>query len=256
MSETKQELKTADFDIKINGSDQLKQIFGSINSLVREGTFHIYEEGITFRGMDPSHVAMIDLRWHANSFEKFEVKQAGFFALRVDEICKLFKHFKKTDSVRLHTIDAENIGIETHTTKTKIRMIELSESDIPLPRLSYNSRIDMRLDDFKNSLSQINVVSDYVTFETTENQKFILTGKGDHGESELSFESGMPEITELEVKEDSMANYTLDYMRSFLKHLNVDVITIEYSQKMPVRFEVKLDNQSKLFYYLAPRVEH
>jgi len=45
------------FLAKTNGSDDLKAIISAISTLVEEATFVANAEGITFRGMDPSHVA-------------------------------------------------------------------------------------------------------------------------------------------------------------------------------------------------------
>ena len=43
------------FGAKTSGSDDLKAIISAISTLVEEATFVATAEGITFRGMDPSH---------------------------------------------------------------------------------------------------------------------------------------------------------------------------------------------------------
>ncbi|MCH7649413.1 MAG: DNA polymerase sliding clamp, partial [Thaumarchaeota archaeon] len=52
------------FAAKTSGSDDLKAIISAISTLVEEATFVATAEGITFRGTDPSHVALIDISWH------------------------------------------------------------------------------------------------------------------------------------------------------------------------------------------------
>ena len=47
------------FGAKTSGSDDLKAIISAISTLVEEATFVATAEGITFRGMDPSHVALL-----------------------------------------------------------------------------------------------------------------------------------------------------------------------------------------------------
>ncbi len=52
-------------------------------------------EGITFRGMDPSHVALIDISWPNSAFEKYECDSDIKFGVRIDEFSKLIKRADK-----------------------------------------------------------------------------------------------------------------------------------------------------------------
>ena len=108
---------------------------------------------------------------------------------------------------------------------------------------------------YSSTLKQIKTVSDYVTFETTLNRDFILSGKGDSGESTINFERGMEEIPEVSNKEPSKATYSLEYLLPFLKQLKCGSVIIEYSSVEPLRIEAPIDNISKIYFYLAPRVE-
>ncbi len=80
------------FSAKTNGSDDLKAIISAISTLVEEATFVSNAEGITFRGMDPSHVALIDISWPNSAFEKYECDSDTKFGVRVDEFSKLIPY--------------------------------------------------------------------------------------------------------------------------------------------------------------------
>src|SRR3990167_461363 len=256
MSEQKQELKQTSFDLKVHSSNELKQVFGAISSLVEEATFEITNEGLTFQGMDPSHVCLIDLTMSNVSFEKYEVQQEGKFAVRIDEINKLMKNFNKKDSLRIYTKDLV-LTFETKTTKTQLRMIDASSCDCPVPKLRYNAKVGITTNAIKKALNQIKTVSDYVTLETINIRNFILSGKGNSGESTINFERGMEEIPEIEVREESKTVYSLEYLIPFLRQLKTcKYVTLEYSSRQPLRIEAKIDNISKIFFYLAPRVEN
>ena len=58
------------FSAKTNGADEWKAIISAISTLVEEATFEATVEGISFRGMDPSHVALIDINWPNSAFEE------------------------------------------------------------------------------------------------------------------------------------------------------------------------------------------
>ena len=68
---------------KISGSDDLKAIISAISTVVEEATFVANSEGITFRGMDPSHVALIDISWPNSAFEKYECDSDLKFGVRM-----------------------------------------------------------------------------------------------------------------------------------------------------------------------------
>src|SRR3990167_8664390 len=147
MSEQIQELETS-FDIKQYSSETFKQIFGTIGQLVEDATFEITNEGLTFRGMDPSHVCLIDLTMSNASFEKYEVQQEGKFAVRIEEINKLMKNFNKKDSLRIYTKDLV-LTFETKTTKTQSQLLDASSCNCPVPKLRYNAKVGITTDAIK-----------------------------------------------------------------------------------------------------------
>ena len=53
-----------------------KAVSSVIKTLVEEATFEVSGEALTFRAMDPSHIALIDLYWPKNVFEEVRVRQA------------------------------------------------------------------------------------------------------------------------------------------------------------------------------------
>ena len=60
------------FSAKTSGSEEWKAVISAVSTLVEEATFEATVEGISFRGMDPSHVALIDINWPNTAFERFE----------------------------------------------------------------------------------------------------------------------------------------------------------------------------------------
>ena len=90
---------------QISGSDDLKAIISAISTVVEEATFVANSEGITFRGMDPSHVALIDISWPNSAFEKYECDSDLKFGVRIDEISKLIKRADKKDTIQISISD-------------------------------------------------------------------------------------------------------------------------------------------------------
>ncbi len=94
-----------EFSAKTNTSDEWKAIISAISTLVEEATFEATVEGVSFRGMDPSHVALIDISWPNSAFEKYSSDGDIKFGVRIDEFSKLIKRAEKNDSIEINISD-------------------------------------------------------------------------------------------------------------------------------------------------------
>ena len=245
------------FSAKTQGSDDLKAIISAISTLVEEATFVSTAEGITFRGMDPSHVALIDISWPNSAFEKYECDSDTKFGVRIDEFSKLIKRADKQDNIEI-SISEDNMLLVTigKNKKYKMRLIESSASDTPLPKIPYDAKIGLTSTTFDKILGDVQVVSDYLTIKTS-NSKAEFSGKGDSGEVVIDLEKGMEEITEIITKNDSTGTYSLEYLNPVVKAVGTTAgtVTCEYSTAKPLRIEFKVANIGRIHFYLAPRVE-
>ncbi len=245
------------FSAKTSGSDDLKAIISAISTLVEEATFVANAEGITFRGMDPSHVALIDISWPNSAFEKYECDSDIKFGVRIDEFSKLIKRADKKDSIEI-SISEDNMLLVTigKNKKYKMRLIESSATDTPLPKIPYDAKIELSTTAFDKILGDVQVVSDYLTIQASEPAS-EFSGKGDSGEVVINLEKDNKDIQDLTVKEDSTGTYSLEYLNPVVKAVGTTAgtITCEFSSAKPLRIEFKVANIGRIHFYLAPRVE-
>ena len=246
------------FSAKTSGSDDLKAIISAISTLVEEATFVANAEGITFRGMDPSHVALIDISWPNSAFEKYECDSDIKFGVRIDEFSKLIKRADKKDSIEI-SISEDNMLLVTigKNKKYKMRLIESSATDTPLPKIPYDAKIELSTTVFDKILGDVQVVSDYLTIKAAESSA-EFSGKGDSGEVVINLEKDNEEIQDLTVKEDSDGTYSLEYLNPVVKAVGTTAgtITCEFSSAKPLRIEFEVANIGRIHFYLAPRVEN
>ena len=244
------------FSAKTSGSDDLKAIISAISTLVEEATFVASAEGITFRGMDPSHVALIDISWPNSAFEKYECDSNVKFGVRIDEFSKLIKRAEKKDSIQI-SISDDNMLLVTigKNKKYKIRLIESSATDTPLPKIPYDAKIELTSTTFDKILGDVQVVSDYLTITSLESAA-EFSGKGDSGEVVINLEKNK-NMQDLSVKTESVGTYSLEYLNPVVKAIGTTAgtVTCEYSSAKPLRIEFKVANIGRIHFYLAPRVE-
>ena len=238
------------------GTDDLKAIISAVSTLVEEATFVANAEGITFRGMDPSHVALIDITWPNSAFEKYSCDSEVRFGVKIDELAKLIKRASKKDTIEIRTVDSM-LGVTIGKSKKfKIRLIETSEGETPLPNISYDTKISMEVSHFEKTLGDVDVLADYATI-TTEGTKSEFAGKGESGEASVEISEDDEAVHELSTKEKSSATYSLEYLLPIVKAVGsaAQDVKCEYSTAKPLRMEFRVSNIGRIHFYLAPRVD-
>jgi proliferating cell nuclear antigen len=169
------------FVARTKSPDEWKAITSAISTLVDEATFEATLEGISFRGMDPSHVALIDIQWPNSSFDRYECDSSVKFGVRVDEFAKLIRRGDRKDTVEVTVSNDSKLVVKLtngYNREYKMRLIESSSSSTPLPKLNFNSKIVMTGGAFDKILSDIQVVSEYISLQSDSN-RVNFSGKGD-----------------------------------------------------------------------------
>ncbi len=247
------------FSASTKSPDEWKVVTSAISTLVDEATFEATVEGLSFRGMDPSHVALIDIHWPNSAFQKFSCNDSIKFGVRIDEFSKLIRRGDKKDAVEVTIGENSTLLIRIkngYNREYKVRLIESSSSSTPLPKLSFNSRVVLTPSTLDRVLSDIQVVSEYVTLGS-EQLKIIFSGKGDSGEANITLDQSSEGLEDISVKENSNATYSLDYLSRITKAVSSTggSVIAEYSTKMPLRLEFRVANVGRIHFYLAPRVQ-
>lgn len=215
-----------------------KDLIGSLSTLVEEALFTATPDSIKFRGMDPSHVALIDVELTPATYEGDGEKR---FGVRIDELAKMVKRAGK-DDIRFDIGDGD-LGIEFGRRKYSLRLIDAPGNDTPLPKIDFDVKYTTTPKDMADALADISVVSNFVNIRS---DKGIInfTGKGDTGEA-----ATVPAVTEVVKHSDSTGCYSLEYLAPFVKSVSGD-ITAEFAENKPLRISV-----GGITFYLAPRVE-
>ncbi len=236
-----------------------KAIAAAVKTLVEEATFEANTEGLTFRAMDPSHVALVDLLYPNSALERYEVDKPFKFSVRVEDLVKLIGRSDTKDSVEISSTDEDSIAVKfTNGYKREftIHLIESSGGAAPLPKLEFDTKITLTKAIFEKVLSDINVVSDQVTILAIKD-KLTFSGKSDVGQASITLEKNDADILELQVGAESKATYSIDYLISITKALGgvSDTLVCSFSTKKPIMLAFKLnDLGARVNYYLAPRV--
>jgi proliferating cell nuclear antigen len=240
-------------------SNHLRTVVEAIKPIVDEAVFTANSEGITFRAMDASHVSLLDISWKRDGFLDYEFNEGEItFGVRIDELLKLLRRIEKDTQVEISIADGEIQLTASEGKKTrnyKLKLLDASKSEIPVPKLSFNTRVTMLYDALVDALKDIDVITNVVEIYTNESMiKFY--GKGDAGDAEVVY--WQDENTSIEMfneAKESKSAYSLEYLLQMLNAVDADNVILEYSSKMPLRLQFLLPFRCDMQYYLAPRAE-
>ena len=255
------------FTAKTSTTSEWRAIAAAIKTLVEEATFEANSEGLKFRAMDPSHVALVDLAMSNSSFSSYECDKPLKFSVRVEDLVKVIGRSESKDSINVsHGVkddeDEENddairvIFQNGYKRKFVIHLIESTASSAPLPKLEFDTKFTLTKSIMEKILGDVNVVSDQVTIQATK-EKMVFSGKSDVGNARVALGSKDADVLKLECSADSKATFSIEYLTSIIKAMSgvADTIDVSFSTKKPIRLTFLLNTQgATLDFYLAPRV--
>lgn len=247
------------FLAKSAASTEWKAVAAAIKTLVEEATFEATNEGLSFRAMDPSHVALVDLMMPNSSFEKYEVDKPFKFSVRVEDFVKLISRSDAKDSVEISSTEEDAISVKFangYKREFTIHLIESSSGAAPLPKLEFDTKVTFTKSILEKILGDISAVSDQVAIQATKD-KLTFSGKSDIGAASIGLEKNDADVLDMQVKMDSKATYSIDYLANIIRTAGSasDTLVCNFSTKKPILLEFKLNDQgARIHFFLAPRV--
>ena len=255
-------------------SEIWKSISSAIMTIIDEALFDAGPQGITFRSMDPSHIALIDINWPSSGFEKYHCDSTIKFGVRIDEFSKIIKRANTNDSIEIGVVsDNSSLNIKTtgggYLRDYKMRLIESTGNRSPLPQMIFDSKIVIGIATLDKILSDVGAISEKITIDgssggiSTNKKTVIFSGDSDRGEARVTMDanddkSKVELLEEITVKETSKSTYNIDFISKIIRaigHQSSNLVTMEYSSNKPLRLEFLLSGVVKLQFYLAPRVQ-
>lgn len=231
----------------------------AIGDMGDDAMFICNNEGITFRGMDPSHVALLEVHFPKSSFLELDC-EASFFGVNVTDFMNIMTTAGDGDLVELNIKGKESMKIKVDGSlkmEFNLRLIERSEVNIPMPRIEVGTKISLAPNMFAKILGNIERVSAHLMMNSLENG-IEFSGKGDTGDARINLEKGNVNLTLHEIIEESISTYDIVLMAKIIRSIGKTCTTVnmEYGNQTPVKMLFEMPSLAKAEYYLAPRIEY
>ena len=248
------------FKAKMNDAKLWKNLLSAISKLIEEADFNANEEGIKLRAMDPSHVAMVDLEWAKIAFDEYQCDKPTTIRIDIKSMLKLLKRIKSDETLEMvfneETKEIDFILKKKITKKFTMPTLTPAGEEVPTPKVEFNSRVKIAVGSFKEIMEDAQTVSDHVKLETTKD-KLIVKASSELSRANIEVDKESEMLLELDVKENSVSTYNLNYLTEMVKSGSTlsETVTAEFSTNMPIKIEFDMSDKGRLFYFLAPRIE-
>ena len=146
----------------------------------------IDQKGIKLTTMDPAHVTLVHLKLAAENFEEYTCKNRMVLGICVSNFYKLIKTVGNNDTLTFYVKegDINYLGIlienseKNQITDYKLNLMDISEENIKIPSVSFDTVISMYSQDFQKLIRDMNSIGDVIEIKSFKN-KIILTCTGD-----------------------------------------------------------------------------
>lgn len=232
----------------------------AIEALTEEACFEISPEGLRFRGMDASHVAMIDLFVPSQAFESFSCNEPTKFCVETKQLLEALKAASKS-ATAIVKVEGGFVTIESRGRYLKTDQVPLIEATYERPpqlRIQFESGFRIKADALKEVFGDAKKISDVITIATSEDGTVEFFAKSDVGRQfKVQFKRG--DIDLLDVKPKSgKATYNVEILNKIVKTIGkeVDEVNFEFGNDIPCVVKARFPDTGEEFnLYLAPRLE-
>ena len=244
---------------RIKNVGEWKAILNAIGDIVEEAMFIVNNDGITFRGMDAAHVALLDVTFPKSSFDELDAR-TSFFGLKIDDFKTVMNSAGNDDTVELNIVNEATMKVSvkgSFFTEYNLKLLPKQEVNTPIPKSEYKSKISIEPDTLTRIISNIQHISEYMTI-SCDPEKVEFSAIGDVGDAKINLEKGNPELKELLSSELTSAVYSLEYMTKVVRDIGraSKSVNMEYSSRNPIHILFEMPSMTRVEYYLAPRVEN
>jgi len=235
-----------------------KDSISIISDLVTEAKFKINTDGLELVAMDPANVAMVIFKLLSSCFTQYQIEKPEELAINLNNLKQVLRRIKSDDVLTLETEENKlKIQLKGNTTRSfSIPIIELEEKEQKIPELSFPIAIETNAGILTESIEDVSVVAESVTF-LAEKNAFNIKAEGNLSKAFIEIKSD----EETAIKTDSLdkfkAKYSLEYLKKMIAGSKLtDRVTLYFNNDYPLKIEYKALDKLMLSFILAPRVDN
>ena len=263
---------------------KLYHMFKGVSVFMDHVNFVYDKTGLSFSGMDASHVSLIDVVIGLKEWTDYRLKYgvSGSFGISVKQLVKVLSHTTGSDTIVFKydsnspklTLDLEVNG-KDRDFNVSLPTIEIDEDSLEIPSgLEYGFQMKLIPSVFDGYINSMSVIDPYtVSFHPKRGKtEYInMTGEGDMAPMSMTVRSGKPFKSDepMSARKD-LTRYTTimkadcdDFevplnpsILSNMKHLSRSMISLEINldKGLPALFKYSFGDSLKVGIFVAPKM--
>jgi proliferating cell nuclear antigen len=240
------------FKAVLSDSNILKTSFDAISSIVDEVQMQADTEGLKLDALDRSHITFVHLELKSGVFDMYSCDEPLKINVDTEELMKVLKRGKSDDMLELD-VDESNliINFEGEARRTfKIHLIDIEYEPPTPPQLEYPTEFEIPFTLLKNSIQDIDIVSDKISLIVDED-KFIASAEGEFGDATIEYLHGE------KIEDNAKSVFSLEKIKEMLKADKFsEAVVLRLGNDMPLNLSLKMaSDEGELSFLLAPRIE-
>ncbi len=236
----------------------LKDSIAIISDLVTEATFKVDNDGLKMVAMDPANVAMVNFHLLGSCFSQFQIEKPEELPINLNNLKQVLRRIKSDDVLTLETEENKlKIQLKGNTTRSfSIPIIELEDKEQKVPDLSFPISIETTASTLTESVEDVSVVAESVTF-LAEKNFFNIKAEGDLSKAFIEIKPDEDTAIKTESVDKFKAKYSLEYLKKMIAGAKLtDKVSLYFNNDYPLKIEYKQVDKLVLSFILAPRVDN
>lgn len=249
--------------------EQFMNIFKHAKEVSDSFNIHIGKDGMFMQGMDQSHILILEFKLTKDWFETFDFDEENDNNIYGINVTNLFKFLNtKQDNQKMimscHP-DGDKLLVEFKGDKAKeynkkinMSLIEIDQTLISIPDAEEEVEFMIEYVNFASSVEQLSLFGDTLKVEI-DNDIINMSSSGTDGDMEIDIKTDDVEEFSADECDNGSVLISQSYAIKFIKTMcNFNKVSkwlyIKVSNERPICCYYKLDNESYVRLYLAPKI--
>ncbi len=240
--------------LTISDASSWKRSIDAIAALIDEGTFEFSDSSMVLKAMDPSQIAMVDFEMPKKAFKAYEVKEKQSIGIDFSELSRVMRRAHPEDIIHMELKGNKlEIAYEGKAKRKFILPVIDATAHPNKPKIEFDVNLKMPANEVKEVLTDAELVSNYVVFEA-DAKGLKISSESESGKAEI--EMPKDSLLELKAKQSARAMFPLEYLKNMTRNTDAStVISLRLKKDNPLEMEYPIGD-SKITYFLAPRIEN
>ena len=234
----------------------MRTIVETVNVVVEEARLDFSKNGLEIRVVDPSHVAMIQMKIDSAAFDTWDVSDIKL-GVEIKKLKEMVSLAAASELIHLnYSEDIGNLTLNIGKIDRNIRPLDNSTLTPPtLPELKLPCKVTISGADFTQALRAARQVGDLVNFSIDANS-FTVHVLGSTDSVTVAFDK--EELQHIECDGPARSQYSLTYLVPLSKTFgSLESVNIGFGENYPLSMSFSFhDGAAEVQYFLAPRVEN